>query len=187
MRGRRHSYPLKILDREILENLYVRDGLSIKTIASSLHSGIKVVKRNLQSYGIHIRTLSECSTLWAVKHGHGKTWKGGRHQCGKYIFVMKKDHPHANKFGYVAEHRLVMEQKLGRFLTRTEQVHHLNGITTDNRNENLKLVSPYDHNIFTELCQNCELRKEMRLLKWQIKELNEQIRTLNLRIMEVNT
>lgn len=41
----------------------------------------------------------------------------------------------------VFEHRYVMEQKIGRALWPEETVHHVNGIRTDNRVENLELFS----------------------------------------------
>lgn len=47
----------------------------------------------------------------------------------------------ANKGKYTYEHRLVMEQMIGRKLIKGETVHHKNGVRNDNRPENLELWS----------------------------------------------
>ncbi|MGA9772364.1 MAG: HNH endonuclease signature motif containing protein [Blastocatellia bacterium] len=73
-------------------------------------------------------------------------WKGGRwqHKSG-YIYIYAPDHPAANVDGYVLEHRLVMEKKIGRHLTAAEVVHHLNENKDDNRIENLELMTKGSH------------------------------------------
>jgi len=56
-----------------------------------------------------------------------------------YIYVLEPMHPNAKKDGYVAEHAKVMATILGRPLERFEEVHHKNGIRSDNRPGNLEL------------------------------------------------
>lgn len=61
-----------------------------------------------------------------------------------YVLIYKPEHPNASR-GFVREHRLVMEDVLGRYLTKEEIVHHINNNPSDNRPENLEVASRADH------------------------------------------
>lgn len=78
-------------------------------------------------------------------------WKGGKYLVKGYWMIWSPDHPNATKDGRVAEHRLVMEHHIGRYLTREEVVHHINGNRTDNRIENLVLFSSNAEHLRAEL------------------------------------
>lgn len=82
------------------------------------------------------------------KQGHG-AYKGGRIIDGYgYVRIRIPGHPDAIN-GYVREHRWVMEQYLGRYLESWEVIHHINGIKTDNRIENLHMLSASRHPMLT--------------------------------------
>lgn len=77
------------------------------------------------------------------KHGRGKShwaFQGGKYNKQGYTMVYKPDHPRAagNK-GYVREHILVMEKKLGREILLGEVVHHRDGDRSNNDPSNLEL------------------------------------------------
>jgi len=111
-------------------------------------------------------------------------WKGGRIKSGNgYIYIYQPKHPAGHKFGisnYVAEHRLVMEKHIDRYLYDWEIVHHINGIKTDNRIENLKLLPSNEHNTEVQKVyqENQRLKKEIERLNLELSYFNES-KTIN--------
>lgn len=92
------------------------------------------------------------------------SWKGGVHNTyAGYRMISDPNHPHANRDGYIHEHRAVMEFILGRLLTRKEVVHHRDCNRRNNVSDNLFLFPSvsahtsfhnykrcHDHNISEE-------------------------------------
>jgi hypothetical protein len=62
-----------------------------------------------------------------------------------YIEIYSPEHPNGTNRGYVREHRLIMESNIGRYLNKSEDVHHINGDKKDNKIENLMLMSHSEH------------------------------------------
>jgi len=75
-------------------------------------------------------------------------WRGGRIKMhGGRIAVYAPNHPKACLFGgtHILEYRLMAESKIGRYLRDDEIVHHINGDPTDNRPENLEVMTQSEH------------------------------------------
>lgn len=71
--------------------------------------------------------------------------KTGKWMSKGYFYTYAPKHPFKNTSDGVAEHRLIVEKYIGRYLTRAEEIHHLNGNKIDNRVENLIIVSRNNH------------------------------------------
>lgn len=113
-----------------------------------------------------------CQSKWQSDNyiPHSLTnWQGGR--CKKssgYIEVYTPNHPNATARGYVLEHRLIMEKKLGGKLTKDELVHHLNGVRDDNNEENLGITNKNKHEIKT--LQKLQA-KRIQELEYELKHI----------------
>lgn len=73
------------------------------------------------------------------------TWGHETLRRDGYILVHCPSYPRSNYKGHVLKHRLVVAAHLGRPLESSEHVHHLNGDKSDNRIENLQIVSNSQH------------------------------------------
>lgn len=136
----------KLLSDAELTSLYEEAG-SISELARRLGIKNDTLRTWFLKRGIEIRTSGYVSPKSVTHRGADHhNWKGGTtHHADGYVYVMVPGHPFADKDGYVLEHRLVMEQQLGRYLTSSELVHHKNEVKDDNRPENLELTSRSAH------------------------------------------
>lgn len=122
----------------------IQKGNSEREVARRLNMDRSTLRYNLKKQGIK----SSYAQGKRPKNFVSSWFKNKTTSSYGYVLIKKRDHPLADKQGYVREHRLVMEKKLGRYLTKEETIHHRNEIKHDNKIENLFLF-PNDKFHFT--------------------------------------
>ena len=119
------------IDNEEIRQMVLAD-VQLWKIAEHFGCTRSCIDRRMRAIGINAKRSGP-------KNGNRHTnWKGGRKISKGYVYIYSPDHPNKRQGGYVAEHRLVMEQKLGRLLHPKEVVHHRDGNPMNNHPDNLE-------------------------------------------------
>lgn len=136
---------------EQMREWYEQDGMTFQQIADRLGQDARQVGKCARRNGFRTRRVGPAG---GAAHPE---WKGGRRlDRGGYVLVYCPDHPAAHrKHKVVREHRLVMEQHIGRLLEPHEVVHHINGDKQDNRIENLQLFASNAEHLAETLRGKC--------------------------------
>jgi len=158
-----------------IKRLYIDEKLSIEKVAERLGLGKTTVATWLRKLGLQ-RSISEAKKLYGSHRGErNRNWRGGRKHRGGYIYIYKPDHPMVSArnyyWPYVAEHILVWEKAHGRSLPPDWVVHHLNGIRTDNRPENLLALPKRKH---SPMLNVKEVQRRLRQVENELRRIKSQ-------------
>ena len=115
--------------------------MTSKEIAHALGDNAKYVQRTMKAFDLPRRSQG------AQMGCENPSWKGGRSiDLDGYILTQCPHNHSSRKSGLIYEHRLVVEQSLGRKLDPQEVVDHIDGLHLHNHPSNLRVfASNADH------------------------------------------
>jgi len=144
-------------DRNWLFQKYANENLGICKIGDMLGASSSTISNWLHKLNIPVRKPGRHLIERYREKAHN--WNGGKTISQGYLCEMVDfDHPAKDKNKYVRRHRLVVENKIGRFLNKREMVHHINTIRLDNKIENLMVFpNPKEHSKFHRFLEKLSL------------------------------
>ncbi|MFW9970124.1 MAG: HNH endonuclease [Candidatus Odinarchaeota archaeon] len=120
----------KYQNKEWLEEQYLSLGKSTLKIAKEQGCHKWTISKWLHRYQIPIRDNVGINN---------PMWKGGISREKRYNKTYKPNHPNSYISGFIAEHTLIMEKKIGRLLKKGEIIHHIDEDIRNNHPDNLYL------------------------------------------------
>ena len=140
MRGR-----FSTIDRVSLTQMIEEEKMTQRKAAEKLGVSLSAVERACKRWNIKTQRTGP-------RRGSGHpNWKGGRILVGGYVYLFDPNHPMATQAGYVAEHRKIVSDRVGRPLTEKESVHHIDGDKQNNAPDNLMLFATNAEHLKHEL------------------------------------
>lgn len=121
------------MNKNILKHLYNKKLYSLRKIGEMFHKDGTTILWWMKKFNIPRRTRTEVQ-----KGKQSRGWKGGRRKNHNgYILLYLPKYHHTDIAGYVREHIYLVEQYIGRPLTKREIVHHIDGDKSNNYLHNL--------------------------------------------------
>ena len=169
--------PKRPIPREALISFYYNQGFSASQTGKQLGHSASSVFRYLRHYGLEPRP----STHPGKKGHENPNWKGGRRlRADGYVMLRKTTHPRASSHGEVLEHIVIWEEANGTPVPPGSVIHHLNGIKSDNRPENLVAIPVRTHDNYSKGPANTHSARLLKALRKRIRVLEGKLTQLSL-------
>lgn len=132
-------------------------------------------KRRKQRYcpdcGIVVsKQATRCKLCQNRKHSRDLGYPIGRKMVNHQGYVLVKVDSQS-KHNYQPEHRLVMEEAIGRKLSQDEHVHHIDANKQNNAIDNLALLTAEQHGIFNRIMKVCKTTNSNNFAEVVVKSI----------------